>query len=441
MKNSNARMCAYKILYKIENDNAFSNIAIKEGIAPDMADADRRLCVSIVYGCVKYKRLLDAYIAEFSSVKIKKLSLNVLLLLRIGAYQIFMLERVPDSAAVNECVKLATKLCYRSKGFINALLRKISSNKDELLKKDFPIAVKYSYPDELADMWTERYGRDEAERLMRAGNENPKTTVRVNTLKTDCDTLIKNFAKKGIKAVKIDGCDMLTLENTGRVDSIEEYKNGLFTPQGICSYIAGKALGAKSGQTVIDLCAAPGAKSTHIAEMMKNEGRILSFDIHEHKTVLIDANAKRLGIDIIKSCAGDSSKVIETLKESADAILADVVCSGLGIIHKKPDIRYSFDKNKLKELSELQLKILTAGAAYVKIGGTLLYSTCTISDEENMGVIDRFLKEHNNFLLCSLTQALPEKYICESAKKGYIQFYPDKDGTDGFFICKMERRK
>ena len=441
--NNNARMCAYKILYKIEKDDAFSNIALKEGLGTSVLNAaDRRLVTTIVYGCVKYRRYLDYVISRFSSVKIKKLSTNVLLILRMGIYQIIKLDRVPDSAAVNESVKLASKLAYRSKGFINALLRKVSAEKSRI---DLPVdlcerlGVEYSYPDELVKMWLDDYGEAFCEELMRASNESAPLTVRVNTLKTDEDALIKRLCDDGIRAKKTNIKNMLILDGND-IASLDSYREGLFTPQGIGSYLACMALGVSCGDVAVDLCAAPGGKSTHMAELMNNSGIIHSFDIHEHRTALIENSAGRLGIDIIKAQVADSSVCMNKHIQSADAVLADVPCSGLGIIRKKPDIKWSFDKDELEELARLQYAILCTGAKYVKVGATLVYSTCTISKTENMGVVERFLKENDNFTLCSIDDIVPKEYKKPSAKQGYVEFYPNIDGIDGFFICKMKRK-
>ncbi|MBE7026388.1 MAG: 16S rRNA (cytosine(967)-C(5))-methyltransferase RsmB [Ruminococcaceae bacterium] len=439
-----ARACAYKILYKIENENSFSNMALKEGLSGcALEGADRRLVASIVYGCVKYKRYLDYIISQFSSVKIKKLSLNVLILLRMGAYQIVKLNRVPDSAAVNESVKLAQKYAYRSKAFINAVLRKISDQKDSIKMPDDlkeRLKVECSFPDEIADMLLAEHGAENAGSLMRALNENAPLTVRVNTLKTDKESLAKILLDEGVTAKECGVDNMLVLEGISDIASLESYKKGLFTPQGIGSYFASYILSPKKGECVIDVCAAPGGKSTHIAEIMENKGVIHSFDIHSHRAALIESSAKRLGIDIIKTKVADSSQFMCEYESIADCVLADVVCSGLGVIRKKPDIKWSFDTDKLDELASLQYKILSSASRYVKKGGSLVYSTCTITKQENMDVVERFLKENDEFEPCAFDEMLPEKYVKPSAKEGYIQFYPHTDSVDGFFIYKLRRK-
>ncbi len=439
-----ARLCAYKILYKIENENSFSNMALKEGLSASLLEgADRRLAASIVYGCVKYKRYLDYIISQFSSVKIKKLSSNVLILLRMGVYQIVKLDRVPDSAAVNESVKLAQKYAYRSKGLINAVLRKVSSQKDNIkmpvdLKER--LKVEQSFPDAIADILIEEHGIENAGELMRALNENAPLSVRVNTLKTDVQSLKQILSEEGVSAKECDVDNMLVLEGVSDIASLDNYKKGLFTPQGIGSYFASLILAPRKGECVIDVCAAPGGKSTHIGEIMENDGVIHSFDIHKHRAELIENSAKRLGINIIKTKVVDSSEFMSEYSEIADCVLADVVCSGLGVIRKKPDIKWSFDVDKLEELTQLQYKILSSASRYVKKGGSLVYSTCTITKQENMDVVGRFLKENGDFVLCPFDDILPEEYIKPSAKEGYIQFYPHIDGVDGFFICKLKRK-
>lgn len=440
----NSRMCAYRILHKIEYEGTFSNLALRDGLRnAGLSAADKRLVTTIVYGCVKHKRYLDYVIAKFSSVKLKKLSDSVLLLLRMGAYQILMLERVPDSAAVNETVKLATKLCYKSKAFINAILRKISSSGGAIeLPKDKieELGIRFSYPNEIVKMWFDELGEDMTARLLAAGNERAPLTVRTNTLKTTSAEIAERLQNEGIEAKRLAE-NMLALEGAADIAATDAYKKGLFTPQGIGSYLTGSVLAPQSGQTVLDLCAAPGGKSTHLAELMNNEGKIFSFDLHEHKTELIAAGARRLGIDIITTQARDSAVLDEEFFESADAVLADVPCSGLGIIHKKPDIKWGFDAAAQNELAQLQYKILETGSKYVRRGGVLVYSTCTISQKENLDNTKRFLKEHDDFELCGFEEVLPDFCKKESAKRGYVQFYPTDEGMDGFFICKMKRKE
>lgn len=437
-----ARECALKTLFKIEQDGAYSNIALKDTLrGSTLAPADKGLVTTLVYGCVRYRRYLDSIIAQFSSVKLKKLSLPVLLLLRLGAYQIMKLDRVPDRAAVDECVKLAGRYAYRSKGFVNAVLRKISAQKGAVRLPEGMerLGVLYSYPDEIVNMWASAYGEAFTEQLLAVGNESAPLTVRINALKTEKTTLIKRLLDEGVKVEELCADGMLTLGGAD-VSALPSYREGLYTPQGIGSYLAGCALAPKPGDTVMDLCAAPGGKSTHLAELMGDRGKVYSFDLHQHKLALIGENAVRLGITGIEPAQADASVPMERFFGCADAVLADVPCSGLGIIRKKPDIKWGFDAAAQAGLAELQYRILSAAGRYVKPGGTLVYSTCTIAELENQSVVERFLRENGAFRLDSLEPFLPDGLQKPSAKDGFVQFFPHIDGIDGFFICRMIRK-
>lgn len=438
-----ARVCALKILYKIEQEGAFANIALKEAAGLRALSApDRGLVTTLVYGCVRYKRYLDYIIAQFSSVKMGKLSPYVLLLLRMGTYQIMKLDRVPDRAAVDECVKLAGKYAYRSKGFVNAVLRKIAAQKQQIqLPKETAerLGVQYSYPDEIVSAWLAAYGAAFTEKLLAAGNESAPLTVRVNTLKTGEASLAERLKAEGVRVEDANAAGMLSLGGT-EISALESYRAGLLTPQGVASYLAGAVLAPKPGDTVLDLCAAPGGKSTHLAELMQNKGNVYAFDIHAHKIALIEQNAARLGINIITAAQADASVPMERFFGCADAVLADVPCSGLGIIRKKPDIKWSFDAAGQDALAELQYRILSAAGRYVKAGGTLVYSTCTIAEKENNAVVERFLRENGDFAPDGFADVLPKELQKPTAKDGYVQFFPHTDGIDGFFICRMKRK-
>lgn len=441
--NSGARICALKTLYKIEQEGTFSNMALKEMLHGSTLSApDRGLVTTLVYGCVRYRRYLDYVIAQFSSVKLKKLSPYVLLILRLGVYQIMKLDRVPDRAAVDESVKLAGKYAYRAKGFVNALLRRLAAQKEHIRlpeKAAERLGVAYSYPDEIVSMWLSAYGEEFTEQLLAAGNESAPATVRVNTLKTDRAALMDRLRGEGVMAQETWVENMLAFTGA-EVAALDSYREGLFIPQGIGSYLAGAALNPNPGDKVLDLCAAPGGKSTHLAQLMQNRGKVYAFDIHEHKLKLIEQNAARMGIDIIETSCADASMPMERFFGCADAVLADVPCSGLGIIRKKPDIKWSFDADGQRTLAELQYRILSAAGRYVKPGGTLVYSTCTIAQAENQDVVERFLRENAAFVPDSLEPYLPKELQRPTAKEGHIQFFPNTDGIDGFFICRMKRK-
>lgn len=421
-----ARHAALTALYEIEYGGAYSNIALKDVLKKaELSSRDSALATAIVYGVVANKRLLDNMIEKLSSIKIKKLSKYILLIVRMGIYQLKFMDKIPASAAVNESVKLAKRYGHRaSSGYVNGILHRAAETYFEIPDD---ISVKLSFSNDNAKRLMKDYPEC-AEEIMLALNRKPKLTVRVNKLKTTKEELLK-----------IDG-----MEESGFADALfcrnidigksKEYKDGLFTVQDISPMIACKVLAPKKGERVIDLCAAPGGKTTYIAEMMENDGEILAFDIHEHRTELIDKNAKRLGIDIIKTKTADATVFDKELEGRADRILLDVPCSGLGIARRKPELKYKTDN---ENLPEIQLAILENGAKYVKNGGEIVYSTCTLFKDENERVVEKFLERNKSFELVSFEELLP-KGLSED-KKGMMTILPNKLDMDGFFVAKLRK--
>ena len=417
-----AREAALKALYEIEYNGAYSNMAVKNTLKnSDMSERDKALFTALVYGVSDKKITLDYYISKFSKIKLKKISKYILIILRMGVFQLVFTDKIPQSAAVNESVKLAKRYGHgASAGFVNGVLRSVSKcGEIEYPKeKDEYLSVKYSFPLWLCRKWTEEFGFEFTENMMRSFGESKPITLRANTLKTTNEELVKLLSDLGINAEIKDGAVV-----TGGFD-IEKntlYKEGYFTPQDTAAMKAAEILAPEQGDTVIDMCAAPGGKTTHIAEIMKNSGRILAFDIYSHKTELVKKNAERLGIDIIKTEVRNSAEFDKSLSGTADCILCDVPCSGLGIIGRKPDIKQNEDRSP--ELCKIQAKILENACIYLKECGVIVYSTCTVEKAENEGITGDFLEKHGNF------EKLYEK-----------TFYPHTDGTDGFYICKMRKK-
>ncbi len=440
---SDARLAAYKVLYAAQQQGAYINLALADVLGSmHLNTADKALAAAIAYGCVKYQLYLDYIIGKFSSVKLKKLSPNVLLLLRIGIFQIMKLDRVPDSAAVDECVRLAGKLAYRSKGFINGVLRSAVREKDKIAlpqKAAERMSVVYSFPLPLTQHLIALYGEARAEALMAAFCAPPEMHVRVNTLKTTPDAVRAQLTEAGVTVTDGKFDDALTLGGTD-ITALVAYREGEITAQGAGSMTAVRALDVRRGMTVLDMCAAPGGKSVYIAQRAEDDCRLCAFDIHAHKTDLIAQTAARMGIKSIVCKCADASVPMPEFENKADRVLVDAPCSGLGIIGKKPDIKYAWSAEKEEALAALQLKILNTCKSYVKPGGVLVYSTCTVGERENMGVVRAFLKENPEFALCDMTDALPCGIRKETAKDGYAAFFPDTDGIDGFFVCKMMRK-
>lgn len=412
----NAREIALKTLYAVEFEGAYSNMALKNALSRNnISAADKSFVTTLVYSVISRKLTLDYIIASYSKIKLKKISKYILLILRMGLCQIMYMDKVPPSAAVDESVKLAKRYGHgASAGFVNGILRSFIRAGIELPDD---LAVKYSFPKELCEMFVNDFGAEFAAELMEALNSSPKLTIRANTLKTTPQNLKEEFIKRGISA-EINGVSIVC--GGFDVAGDELYKNGYYTVQDTAASQASFVLSPKKGETVIDICAAPGGKTTHMAELMENEGQIFAFDVHEHKIKLINENAKRLGIDIINAQIGDGTVFDENFAEKADKILCDVPCSGLGIIRRKPDIKWN--REDMSGLREIQQKILENAGRYLKRGGEIVYSTCTIDKRENEEQTELFLKNHSDF------EKISEK-----------TYYPNKDGCDGFYICKMRK--
>lgn len=436
-----AREVAFKILMSVEFNGAYSNLALKNGLE-GLAFVDKKFVTRLVYGCISMRITLDYIIDDFSSVKLRKLSTKVLEILRMGVYQICFMDKVPDSAAVNEAVKLASRYIAKSRGFVNAVLRNISRKKNCIRypSDDMEyLSVRYSFPIELCRKFEQLFGFERAERIIASFNTEPETIIRVNRLKTEREEFKIFLEEKGMyvrgnpiakDALVIRGVD---------IGASEEYAAGMYTVQDTAAQVACTVLAPNPGDTVFDLCAAPGGKTTYLAELMDNSGSITAFDIYPHKTELIDKNASRLGISIIQSCTFNSEKFQNTLEGRADKVLADVPCSGSGIIRRKPEIKWNM--NDSASLGAVQKKILENAVRYAKVGGEIVYSTCSIMPVENELLIKCFLAEHPEVEAVDISDLLPEMIKKTTARNGYVTLYPDTDGTDGFFICKLRKIK
>ncbi|HZK21827.1 MAG TPA: 16S rRNA (cytosine(967)-C(5))-methyltransferase RsmB [Oscillospiraceae bacterium] len=436
MENS-PRIIAIKTLLRIERGGAFSNILLDRQIkSSNMKKEDRALFSALVMGVLERRITLDYNISLYLTRDIKRLKPEVLTILRVGAYQILFSDRIPNSAAVNESVKAAVKLsCPYAKGLINAVLRKVSENglvlpKDEDRLK--VMSVSYSVPLELAQLITESLGYDGACKFLETAAGKAKTEIRVNTLKTNTETLIQILENEGVKAERHPILeDALLIQNEGGISSLKSFNDGLFHIQGISSQLVVKALSLQLGDTVLDMCAAPGGKSFTAAQYLKGKSTVYSFDLTENRVSLIKSGAKRLGIENIKCGVNDAAVYNENISK-AECVLCDVPCSGLGVIRKKPEIRYK-QISGLDSLYALQYNILSTSSCYVKDKGTLLYSTCTINPKENKEIVIKFLENHPEF---SPVKVLPE--IEALARDGdFLTLLPHINNCDGFFIAKF----
>ena len=407
--NNSYRTQAIETLKKIFKDSSYSNIVINN----DIKNVDNRfifLYRKSVLGVIENLIFIDWIINEVSKTKTKKMEIDILTVLRLAVYQIFFLDNSHENIVVNESVQyVKDKGNMRASKFVNAILRNILRTKETLIDKmnGLPqneyLNVKYSYPKELINKWKKQFGKD-IEKVLIANNAEAPLEIRVNTLKIKRDVLIKLFQEKGIITHKCKYADKgLIIKAPFEIDKTDEYKNGLFSIQSESSMLAGQILAPKENSLIIDLCAAPGGKTLNAAEMMNNTGKILSRDIYPAKLKLIENELKRLGITNVKVEEYDAAKLDASLIEKADYVIVDVPCSGLGIIRRKPEIKYN--KTDINNITEIQYKILENGLRYLKQGGELVYSTCTTNIEENYELINRCLN-NNDFFLADISMSI-----------------------------------
>lgn len=424
-----ARETALVTLKKCLRSGQYSNIALDNALTKsDLKDSDRALAAALFYGVIEKKITLDFYISRLSSRPLDEIDEDIVTILRLGIYQLAFLDRIPDHAAINETVSLAPS---KKRGFVNAVLRSYLREKGKIelpTDKTEYLSVKYSVCRELAEKFTSAYGYERAERILAGFSHAGGTTLRVNTVKTTVEELAEKLSAEKTRLSPYG------LYIKGQISELYGFEEGFFYVQDEASQIAAASLGAREGETVIDVCSCPGSKTFGAAMDMKNVGKIYSFDLHANKLSLVESSAKRLGIDIIETEARDARKPREELIGKADRVVCDVPCSGFGVLGKKPELRYK-DPAVSGGLPSIQYDILTASSAYLKVGGTLVYSTCTVFSEENEDNVNKFLTSHPEF---SLVPFEVGKIKCES---GMMTFLPDEYATDGFFVAKMVKNK
>lgn len=449
------RKLALEILYKIDKEGAYSNIVLNEMLNKNKNNLNKKdigLISEIVYGVTTWKLTLDEIIKNHSSVKIKKISPWILNILRMSIYQIVFLDKIPKSAAVNEGVNLAKRYGNKgSIGFTNAVLRKIDKNdyedlfeikdKKEMISKttSMPIWI-------IEEFIKEGLTYEQIKEICRNSNKRPNISIRVNKLKTTKESLIEKLKAKNIDVTeKSELDDFIILNKAKDIENMEEFKQGLFTVQDEAAGLTALILNPKENEEVLDACSSPGGKTTYMAEIMKNKGKIEALDIHEHRTKLVEDAANRLGINIIKVHLQDATKFNKEYEEKFDKILLDVPCLGIGVLKRKPDIKWQRKVEDIKKITKIQTEILNTCSSYLKKGGELVYSTCSIFKSENQDIINKFVEENENFKIQEII--LPkhaeniknyfEKFIID---RKFLQVYQNQK-TDGFFICKLLRVK
>ncbi len=437
-----ARDTALRVLSAGRTASAWADASLKAQLRRDgLTGADAALATRIVYGVLQNRALLDFYLGAYCSQKLSRLQPPLADILRIGAYQILFLDKVPDRAAVNESVELAKKNGRgAASGLVNAVLRKLSLNKAQLPaipERDEvqALSIRYSHPKWLVRRLLALLGREEAESFLAADNAVAPLTVQVNTLRTTAAALTARLADAGVTAAAHPWVpDCLELTGSGDLTELDAFREGLFFVQDPAAKLVSLIAAPQKGGRVIDVCAAPGGKSFGAAVAMGDEGEILACDLHENKLKRIKEGAARLGLKSIQTFAADGTVFRPEWADSADTVLVDAPCSGLGIIRKKPDVRYK-SPDDLFTLTVAQAAILENAARYVRPGGVLLYSTCTILPEENGQVVDGFLAEHPDFSRETFTLPAPV-----GEQPGELTLWPHRHGTDGFYICRLRRR-
>jgi 16S rRNA (cytosine967-C5)-methyltransferase len=437
----NARELAYESLLAIFKDNGYSNIVVARMIQRhSLADRDRRLYTELVYGTLRYINYLDWIIGKLSSRKLNKLDMKCLIILRMGLYQLFCLTKIPDSAACNESVKLALR--YGNTGmskFVNGLLRNSIRQRDQFhipsLEEDelLHISLTYHQPLWLVKKFIKAYGRDDAMRAFEYFDTVPDLCVRTNTTKISREELLRVLNERELDAEPAAYApEGIYIRHMPGIQDLQEMKQGLCQIQDEPSMLVCHVLDPQPKDTVFDVCAAPGGKTTHIAERMGQTGTVYGCDIYEHKLKLIEDNVQRLGLRNVRALLQDACTIGSVFPGKADKVLVDAPCSGLGVLKRKLDLRWRKRPEEIQALPALQKRILDSAACCVKPGGVLVYSTCTMNDDENIRIIEDFLATHPEFHADDAT-----KYISIPMEGPYIQILPQRHGLDGFFIARL----
>lgn len=438
-----AREAALLTLNACHRQGGWSDGVLKKQLATVKLDSrDAALATQLCFGVLQNQLLLDFYLSQFSNIALSRMEGKVLQALRLGAYQMLFLDRIPHSAAVNCSVEMTKRLCKnpRAAGMVNGILRSVERNLDHLpaIPNTDPVSylsILYSHPEWLVKEFCMTLGTEEGAKLLASDNHQPPMTVMVNTLRGTAEQVAQRLTEQRVEVTPhpwLDDC--LILSKTGDLEGLEAFREGLFYVQDPASHLAVEAAEVRPGMRVLDCCAAPGGKSFAAGIAMKNEGELISCDIHPHKKKLLQAGADRLGLSLLHPMTADGKVFRPEWEVAFDRVLVDAPCSGLGVIRKKPDIRYK-DPEPLKGLPEVQRAILDNASRYVRPGGILLYSTCTLLPQENEEVVRWFLEGHKDFKTEAFTLPGP----VGTAADGLVTLLPHRHGTDGFFICRMRR--
>ena len=438
----NSRKLSRQIVQRVLEEGAYSNLVLsKELNRDDIDEKDKGLITEIVYGTLRRKRTLDVLISNFVK-DIKLIDSTVLNILRVAIYQMYFLDKIPEYAACNEAVEEAKEVSLEASKLVNGILRNFIRDEKEIVvpgNRIDELGYKFSFEPWMIRLFIKQYGEERTMKIMAGLNETPKVTVRVNESKGEYDEVFENLEEMGYKIEEGYACpEAIKIEGGKGVEGNELFKEGLITVQDESAMLVAPLLEINKGEKILDLCAAPGGKTTHIAELLDNTGEVLAFDLHENKLSLIEENAKRLGLTNIVCKTMDATKLNPDYISYGDKVLIDVPCSGLGIIRKKPEIKWNKTRQQLRDLVEIQRDIMENAWQYLKPGGILLYSTCTLNKEENEDNLKWFLSKHSDAEIEKLYIGNNNNFIYNV--DGSLTILPN-DSMDGFFMGKIKKKK
>ena len=437
----NCRKLAVKILNRVLNEGAYSNIILsKELNEVELNDKDKALLTEIVYGVLRRKRTLDIIIANFVK-DIKVMDKTILNILRVAIYQMNFLDKIPTYAACNEAVEEAKEVSESDSKLVNGILRSFTKNPDDINvpgNKIDEYAYKFSFEPWMIRLLIKQYGENTAKKIMSGLNTVPKVSIRVNELNSEYDEVYEKLEEMEYEVSEGAICpEAINIKGGKSIENNPLFKEGKITVQDESAMLVAPLLDLEEGMTVIDLCSAPGGKTTHIAEILRNTGKVIAFDLHESKLGLIKENCDRLGITNVTTCAGDATKLNAELVASSERVLIDVPCSGLGIIRKKPEIKWNKKRNDLREIIPVQREIMNNAWQYLKKGGVMIYSTCTLNKEENEENIEWFVNSHKDCEVKRIFVGKQDNLVY--SREGLLTIMPNEN-MDGFFIAKLEKR-
>lgn len=455
---ASARDTALHVLTEVEQEGAYSNLLLNSALQKSgLTGPEAGLATELVYGTISRKNTIDYYLDQFVAKGVAKLQPWVRNLLRLSFYQIYYLDRIPPHAAVNEAVNIAKRRGHQGiSGMVNGVLRNVLRRKEELkLPEGLPparrIALEHSHPEWLVSNWIGQYGEDTAEAICRANNESPPVSVRVNQARIGRDELMQRMEERGLEVMaSLVSPDGIIVKSGGNMALTDWYEEGLLSIQDESSMLVAEAVDPQGGMKVLDCCAAPGGKACHMAERMEGSGEVIANDIHPHKVKLIADQAARLRLGNVQALAGDAVELGKRFDpESFDRVLLDAPCSGLGVIRRKPDLKWAKTPEDISEITELQRELLETVSGLLKPGGVLVYSTCTIDPRENEEMVKQFLARHPEFEAdpaAAMWQRLGRKNDAEqqeagSTQKGFgLQILPQHYHSDGFYIARLRKR-